>query len=129
MQERSNELEQLGAQVLLVAYDEQALLEAKLLKDLDLTFPILLDREKVTYGRWGMGRASVFQAMLSPKLNVRYAKLLMKGERFLGFAPDMFQLGGDFVVDRSGKIAFEHVMRDNGDRAGLDVMIDALRAT
>ena len=121
------ELERLGAEVLLVAYDEQSLLEAKMLKGLDVTFPILLDREKKAYDVWGMGRASVFQAMFSPKLNVRYAKLLLKGEKFLGFAPDMFQLGGDFVVDRSGKIGFAHLMRDNGDRPGVDKLIEAVR--
>ena len=128
MQERSNELSELGAEVLLIAYDEQSLLEAKMLKNLDVTFPILLDREKETYRSWGMGRASVFQAMLSPKLNVRYAKLLLKGEKFLGFAPDMFQLGGDFVVDGQGSIELAHVMRDNGDRASINELVEAIRS-
>lgn len=125
MQERSKDFDGLGAAVLLVAYDDQSLLEAKMLKGLDVAFPILLDREKDSYKRWGMGRASVFQAMLSPKLNLRYLKLLLKGEKFLGFAPDMFQLGGDFVVDRSGRIVFAHVMRDNGDRAAVDELYGA----
>ena len=65
--------------------------------------------------------------MLSPSLNWRYLRLLLAGERFLGFAPDMFQLGGDFVVDRAGFIRFAHRMRNNGDRAAVSELITALR--
>jgi peroxiredoxin len=126
MQEMAEELERFGARVLLVAYDEQALLEAKMLRGIEVGFPILIDPSKETYWRWGMGRGNVFTAMLSPKLNVRYAKLLLKGEPFLGLAPDMFQLGGDFVVDREGRIAFAHIMRDNGDRAPVSDLITKL---
>lgn len=54
--------------------------------------------------------------MLSPSLNWRYLKLLAGGERFLGLAPDMYQLGGDFVLDGQGYLRFAHRMRNNGDR-------------
>ena len=111
----------------LVAYDEPSLLEAKMLHHLELPFPLLLDAERQAYSDWGLGRANLFGAMLSPKLNWRYARLLLKGERFLGFAPDMFQLGGDFVLDRQGCIAFAHRMRDNGDRAAVATLLAKLR--
>lgn len=64
--------------------------------------------------------------MLSPALNVRYVKLLLRGDRFLGFAPDMFQLGGDFIVDRAGRIAFAHAMKNNGDRTSVDHLVAEL---
>jgi hypothetical protein len=62
-------------------------------------------------------------------LNWRYFRLLLAGERFLGFAPDMFQLGGDFVVDPQGVVRFAHRMRNNGDRASVTRLFEAIRTT
>ena len=126
MIKRREEIEALGVAIILVAYDEPALLGAKMLHEVVLPFPLLLDRTRETYARWGMERTGLMGAMLSPSLNLRYLKLLAKGERFLGFAPDMFQLGGDFVVDKQGTLVFAHRMRNNGDRADTGRLIDEL---
>lgn len=113
---------------MLVAYDERSLLDAKILRDINVPYRLLIDKEKRTYGDWGMGRTGLTGAMLSLELNWRYLKLLLKGERFLGVAPDMFQLGGDFVIDKEGQVVFAHVMKNNGDRAGFDGLMDALKS-
>ena len=126
MLERRDDLEALRAAVVLVAYDERSLLEAKMLHDLELPFPLFLDPDRTAYTAWGLGRTNLLGAMLSPSLNWRYFRLLLAGERFLGFAPDMFQLGGDFVVDPHGTVSFAHRMRNNGDRASVDTLMDAL---
>jgi len=127
--ENKNEIEELGGEVLLIAFDDLSLLQAKMLSEIELPYPLLIDESRETYGAWGMGRTNVFGAMLSPELNWRYLKLLAKGERFLGFAPDMFQLGGDFVVDPEGKMAFAYRMRNNGDRASTDTLLSAMAAS
>lgn len=127
MLERYGEIESLPAGVVAVAYDEASLLGAKMLHDLELPFPLVIDLARVAYAGWGMGRTNLLGAMLSPSLNWRYLRLLLQGERFLGLAPDMLQLGGDFVVDSSGRISFAYRMRDNGDRADVGVLIDELR--
>jgi len=97
--------------------------------NLEIPYPLLLDPDKQAYRRWGMGRTNLMGAMLSPALNVRYVKLLLKGERFLGLAPDMYQLGGDFVIDSRGRIAFAHTMQNNGDRAEVTILLQNLRRT
>jgi len=125
--ERRAEIESIPASVVLVAYDEASLLGAKMLHDLDLPFPLVIDTTRSVYANWGLGRTNLLGAMLSPSLNWRYFRLLLKGERFLGFAPDMFQLGGDFVVDPSGRISFAHRMRNNGDRADVAGLVHELR--
>ena len=126
MLEKQSELEDLQAAVVLVAYDDRSLLEAKMLHHLELPFPLLLDPDRAAYTAWGLGRTHLFGAMLSPSLNWRYFRLLLSGERFLGFAPDMFQLGGDFVVDPAGTISFGYRMRNNGDRASVARLVEAL---
>ena len=73
-----------------------------------------------------MGRTMALKSFLSPSTAWRYLKLLTKGERFLGMAPDMLQLGGDFVVDDRGRIAFGHAMRNNGDRVAVSELLRVL---
>jgi len=124
--ERKDEIDAIGGAVILVAYDERSLLGAKMLHDLELPYPLVLDRDRVAYGAWGLGRTNLFGAMLSPSLNWRYFRLLLAGERFLGFAPDMLQLGGDFVVDPAGQVSFGYRMRNNGDRAPVATLVARL---
>ncbi len=126
MLSRQEEIESLGASVVLVAYDEPSLLQAKMLHEIELPFPLALDRDRTAYTAWGLGRTNLLGAMLSPSLNWRYFRLLLAGERFLGFAPDMFQLGGDFVITPAGAVSFAHRMRNNGDRAPVDTLLEAL---
>lgn len=127
MIKKKEEIADLGARVLLIAYDEPALLDAKMLFGLDNPFPILLDSEKKTYVAWGMGRTTLSKSMLSPTLTYRYMKLLLEGEKFLGFAPDMLQLGGDFIIDREMRISLAHRMKTNGDRADVERLLEELK--
>ncbi len=128
MIDRKEEADEIGAAVVLIAYDRPGLIATKIMRGLDTPYPLLYDPERVAYRRWGLGRTNLFGAMLSPSLNWRYLKLLLRGERFLGFAPDMFQLGGDFILDRGHRIANAHRMRDNGDRASVSQLLTELRA-
>jgi hypothetical protein len=125
---RKDEVAGLGGVVLLVAYDDVSLLQAKMLRGVEVPFPILFDPDRTAYRAWAMGRTTALRSFLSPRLSWRYLKLLFRGEPFLGLAPDMLQLGGDFVVAPDGRLAFAHPMRDNGDRADPAVVIEALRA-
>lgn len=117
----------MGVQVLLVTHAPPTLLEQKMMHDLDNPFPLLLDPEKSSYRRWGLGKAGLTDSVLSPRLNWRYLKLLLRGERFLGTAPNMFQLGGDFIVDAAGRIAAAHPMRNNGDHIEVAQLLKELQ--
>lgn len=127
MIEKQKEIEAVGAEVLLIAYDQPSLLSAKMLVYLAVPYLLLLDPTKAAYSRWGMGRTNLWRSMLSPALTWRYIKLLAKGERFLGLAPDMYQLGGDFVIGRKGEIAFAYRMTTNGNRASIERLLAELQ--
>jgi hypothetical protein len=128
--ERQAEVAAMNAAVLLIAYDRPGLLGTKMMCGLDVPYTILFDPNRVSYQQWGLGRTGPFGAWLSPALTWRYVKhvkLLLRGERFQGFAPDMYQLGGDFILDREHRITFGHRMTNNGDRAEVSVLLDELR--
>lgn len=128
MIEKKDEIGKLGAEVLLIAFDKQSLLDTKMMLGLQVPFQLVFDFTKETYRRWGLGRTSRWKSYLSPTLSFRYLKLLLKGEKFLGFAPDMFQLGGDFIIDKNGNIAFAYRMKNNGDRVGIGQLLSELKA-
>ena len=127
MIERQEDIARLDAAVVLVAYDRPGLVATKTMRGLEVPYALVFDPTRDAYRRWGLGRTSLFGAMLSPSLNWRYLKLLLHGERFLGFAPDMFQLGADFVLDRTHHVSFVHRMRNNGDRAPVKVLMEKWR--
>jgi hypothetical protein len=124
--DRQAEVAAVHAAVVLIAYDRLGLLGTKMMRGLDVPYTILFDPDRVAYQQWGLGRTGPFGAWLSPALSC-YLRLLLRGERFLGFAPDMYQLGGDFILDGHHRITFAHRMTNNGDRAEVWVLLDELR--
>jgi peroxiredoxin len=124
------ELERLGAGVIFVAHNDPELLTAKMLHDLDLPYLLLLDRTKAAYAQWGLGQAGL-RSNLSPGLYWAMLKVVLKvlsgRESSLGTAPGRNQLGGDFVVDRAGKLVFVNSRRSFHDRAKMTDLLTALR--
>ena len=57
--EQKDKIAKSGAAVVMVAYDEPMLLDQKMMRDLEIPFPILLDPTKETYQRWGLGRTNL----------------------------------------------------------------------
>ena len=122
-----DEIARAGAGVILVAFSDPELLMSKMMRDLDVPFLLLLDRAREAYARWGLGRYS-WRAWMNPVLYWRLFTLILQGHRSLGTAPNPNQLGGDFVVDRTGKLVFVNRMHGIHDRAPVADMLAALRA-
>ena len=121
-------IQRAGAEVIFVAYHDPDLMMSKMLRDLDLSFLLLLDRAREAYAKWGL-QTGTLKVFLRPGFFWAVAKLLLKRVPSLGDAPPHHrQLGGDFVVDRAGKLVFVNRMRSVYDRADIDEMLAALRS-
>ena len=89
-------------------------------------FIMLADPERQVYQAFALKRLSWFQ-VFSPAALKLYWKLLrggMKLERYDG--EDIYQSGGDFLIDRDGNILFAHRSQDPADRPALVQMLDAI---
>ena len=125
-----HEIESLDAAVVFVAHNDPELLTAKMLHDLELPYILLLDRTRAAYARWGLAQAGLrsvlsvgwYWATLKSTLDV-----WLKHESSLGTAPGRAQLGGDFVVDRAGKLVFVNRLKSFHDRAKITDLIAALQ--
>lgn len=116
------------AGALFVVHDDPATVRELLLGGaVELPFPVLVDRERETYVRWGCSRTSRWRLWLDPQVWRRYWGLLRGGMRLRGTGSDTLQLGGDFVVAPDGTVAYSRPqVRD--DRPPVGELIERVRA-
>ncbi len=104
----------LDAEALFVVFDEPDLVRRTMLAGLDvaaLPFRVLVDRDRVSYARWGLVRARWWAIWLDPKVYLQYWRLLRSGERMRARGADALQLGGDFVISPAGTVAYARAQR------------------
>jgi peroxiredoxin len=93
-------------------------------------FAIFTDPERKAYRTFDLQRLSLFR-VFSPATLKRYLQLLFKGMKQEPYGgEDIYQSGGDFLLDREGNILFAHRSQDPADRpapAKLLEVIDRFR--
>jgi peroxiredoxin len=118
-------LDAAGGQAVFVVHDPPERVRAGILDGLTVPWPLLVDLDRAAYRAWGLGRARLADIWLSPALWARYARLLAGGERLRPLGRDTLQLGGDFVVDPAGRIAYARPQRRD-DRPPVGGLLHAL---
>jgi len=89
-------------------------------------FIMLADPERKAYEAFALKRLSWFQ-VFSPAALMLYWKLLrsgMKQARYEG--DDIYQSGGDFLIDLTGNILFAHRGQDPADRPAVAQLLMAI---
>lgn len=115
MQQQHGEFKRRGVAIAVVSFAEPVKL-VRYQAHHQWPFIMLADPERRAYQAFALKRLSWFQ-VFSPAALKLYWKLLrggMKQERFTG--EDIYQSGGDFLLDVSGNILFAHRSQDPADR-------------
>lgn len=106
---------------------------AAFLKEMPQPFAVLADPTMTGYRTFALARTSLW-AFFRPRVLRRYLGLILRG--WLPGKPakedDIFQLGGDYLIDAEGRLAYVHPSLDAGDRptiAELLAAIERLSAT
>lgn len=123
--ERQERVDAAGGQAVFVLHDEAGRIRESMLDGLEVPFPVLVDLERRTYREWGLKRVTFWRIYLDPRVWLKYAKLLLSGERLRKGGRDTRQLGGDFVVDPAGTIVYSRPQHAD-DRPPVGVLIEAL---
>lgn len=94
---------------------------------LELPFPVLVDAERAAYRDFGLGRGSVARVWGWRALK-RYAEIIRESGLAELRAPteDTLQLGGDFLVDREGRLAWGYWGEGPDDRPSVEKLTGAL---
>jgi hypothetical protein len=119
------ELDRLGATALVVDHDSPEVLRRSVLARLELPYPVLVDEQRSAYSAWGLERGSVAAVWGDPRAWLRSAAAVLAGERPLRPGGDTLQLGGDFVVDPSGSVAYARPQRRD-DRPSIAELVGAV---
>lgn len=86
----------------------------------------LVDERRAAYAAYGMGR-NPWWRVFTPGSALRYGLMYLRGERTNRPRGDIFQMGGDFVVDREARLVLAHPNRTPHDRPSVAELLEALR--
>jgi peroxiredoxin len=90
-------------------------------------FVILADPDRAAYKAFSLPRLSWWR-VFSPRTLALYARLIREGKRRRDYGKeDIQQAGGDFLVDREGKILFAHRSRDPSDRPSPEKLLEQIK--
>lgn len=89
-------------------------------------FPILADPERKAYKAFALKRLSWFR-VFSPATLKLYLQLFRKGLARQDYGKeDVYQGGGDFLIDRQGNILFAYRSADPADRPSVATLLEAI---
>ena len=100
--------------MLVITFETRRQAEAYV-RETDLPWPLLVDTSRTVYRAYEMRRGSPWE-IWSPASWGTYMNLLRKGRRVKPPTGDIYQLGGDVVIDPAGKIALHRVEKGPADR-------------
>ena len=111
--------------VVVVTFTERARL-AGYVEHLSLPFAVLSDELREFYRAYELGRGSWARVYGWRTMRV-YRDLMRKGRRMRRPTEDTLQLGGDFVIDSAGRLAWQHHAAGPDDRPPVSAIVEAVR--
>ena len=88
-----------------------------------LAWPLLVDNTRITYRKYGMFSAS-FWDVWGPKSWWAYLKEVLKGEKLRKSEGDVYQRGGDVLIDPNGIVSLHHVGVGPADRPAIETIMN-----
>jgi peroxiredoxin len=116
------EFDRRGVPVLVISFAEPKVL-APYQEKRRWPFALFADPERQAYRAFALKSFSRFR-VFSPATLLRYFQLLRNGMKQSPYGgEDIFQGGGDFLVDRSGNTLFAHRSRNPADRPRPETLL------
>uniref|UniRef100_A0A665XE82 Selenoprotein L n=1 Tax=Echeneis naucrates TaxID=173247 RepID=A0A665XE82_ECHNA len=98
------------------------------LQETGCRYDMLLDPDRKIYSAFGLERS--LKKVLNFSNMLLYAEYVAENMAFPRELPsiqdDMFQLGGDFVLDEHGRVLFSHCCQSPIDRPSIEDILSAL---
>jgi peroxiredoxin len=124
VQERIDDFRKAGADVVAVTFVNPTRLP-EYVKSRSWKIQVLADPERRLYQAFGLGQAS-WRRLLRLRVLIGYIGLMLKGRRPQMAHEDVHQLGGDFVLDRLGRVMYAHPSTDPVDRPDVMELLGAV---
>ena len=126
MQKIYGDIKLMGGEVLVVSFTPPKFIAA-FLAEMPLPFPVVADPERKGYQAFALGSTNL-RGFLRPGVIWRYLILILRGwlPKGPGENADVWQLGGDFVIDATGRLRYAHPSKDSADRPSNEELLKAL---
>jgi hypothetical protein len=121
------DIKTLGGEVLVVSFTSPKQIAA-FLADIPQPFPVVSDPERKAYQAFSLG-ATNLRGFLRLGVIWHYLKLIFRGWIPKGPSEnaDVWQLGGDFLIDAAGKLRYAHPSKDSADRPSNAELLHAFK--
>lgn len=106
---------------------EGGYLARRYIEDAALSWPLLVDDTRETYRNYGMLSAS-FWDVWRPKTWWAYLKEIVKGKKIIKSGGDIYQRGGDVLIDPGGTVCLHHVGVGPGDRPTVEALLNGIQS-
>ena len=124
MRDREEEFRGRKVRIVVVTFENDFLARVYV-EETSLPWPLLVDDTRETYGAYGMLSAS-FWEIWGPKTWWAYLKEIMKGEKLRKSGGDIFQRGGDVLIDPEGIVALHHIGVGPADRPPVERLLGVI---
>lgn len=124
MRDHEDELRQRKLRIVVVTF-ENSIFARSYAEETSLSWPLLVDDTRQTYRSYGMLTAS-FWDVWGPRTWWAYAKGLLKGEKLHKSEGDVYQRGGDVLIDPSGIVRLHHVGVGPSDRPSVKAILSRI---
>ena len=124
MRQHEDEIEALDLRVVVVTFEDRRRAH-EYARETDLRWPLLIDRHRVLYRAYGMGHGR-WWPIWGPATWRVYGRLIVRGRRLRRSTGDVHQLGGDVLVDRTGRVVLHHVGKGPADRPAITALLEPL---
>jgi hypothetical protein len=114
LREREAEFKRWNLKVVVVTFAHDYLARSYV-EDTGLSWPLLIDRDRQVYSSYDMLEAS-FLDIWGPKSWLAYGRELLKGQKLEASADDIYQRGGDVLINPEGIVRLHHVGDGPADR-------------
>ena len=121
MREQEYEFNRANVSIAVVTF-ENDFFARQYVEETRLTWPLLIDAGRDVYRGYGMLAAS-FWDVWGPKSWWVYLRALTKGEALHKSAGDIYQRGGDVLIDPAGIVRLHHVGSGPADRPAVESIL------
>jgi peroxiredoxin len=125
LRDQEEEFSRRNVKIVVVTFESEFLARSYV-EDTSLTWPLLIDDTRETYRNYGMLSAS-FWDVWGPKTWRAYLKESVKGKKRIKSEGDIYQRGGDVLIDPGGTVCLHHIGVGPADRPSVKALLNKIR--